>query len=86
MKLSRVPYAKGREESEEVAGAVRPVYVLPGAYAMPADQQRKRQREAGAPKWTAVREAKALKDISDGKEPEPIDSRLVAPREEPMEE
>ena len=67
MRLSRVPYTKGRVESEEVANATRPVYVLPGAYEMPADQEKKRKREPGEAKWTAACEAKALQDISNGK-------------------
>ena len=78
---SRRRYAAGRVETEEVADCIRPDYVLPGAYEMPVDQLPTRRREAGAKKWTAKRQLKALNDISNGKVPEVLDPRLVAPEE-----
>ena len=48
---------------------IEPCFLLPGAYQMPAKQKQQRVRTAGAPKWTAKRQAAALEDIKQGKTP-----------------
>lgn len=84
------PYASSRPPADAelllglVGGAptdlIQPEFVLPGAYQMPEKQLAKRQRTAGAPKWTTKAQKKALHDISNGREP----TELVAdPRYQP---
>ena len=53
---------------------VQPTFLLPGVLQMPEAQQKQREPKAparapGAPKWTKVRQAHALEEIKNGREP-----------------
>ena len=68
LKVRRQPLAP-LAPADRQPSAVQPSYRLPNAYELPPAQVKKRQREPGAPKWTAKRVAAAQEAVAKGEMP-----------------